>query len=111
MLILHLAYEQNSIYLWGEVSFDRLRAALRGEGVSYPFVTRRDSVRALIRCALATRSDICIIPVQDILGLDNSARMNVPSVSSGNWQFRLEEIPGRKVAAWLRKAVNDNDRL
>ena len=31
MLILHLAYEQNSIYLWGEVSFDRLRRPKPGE--------------------------------------------------------------------------------
>ena len=92
-------------------SFDRLRAALRGEGVSYPFVTRRDSVRALIRCALATRSDICIIPVQDILGLDNSSRMNVPGTPSGNWQFRLAEIPGRQQAAIFRAAVRASGRL
>ena len=89
----------------------RLRAALRGEGVSYPFVTRRDSVRALIRCALATRSDICIIPVQDILGLDNSSRMNVPGTPSGNWQFRLAEIPGRQQAAIFRAAVRASGRL
>ena len=89
----------------------RLRAALRGEGVSYPFVTRRDSVRALIRCALATRSDICIIPVQDILGLDNSSRMNVPGTPSGNWQFRLAEIPGRQQAAIFRAAVRASGRI
>ncbi len=89
----------------------RLRAALRSEGVSYPFVTRRDAVRALIRCALATRSDICVIPVQDILGLDDSARMNVPGTSSGNWQFRLTEIPGRQQAAVFRAAVRAAGRL
>ena len=88
-----------------------LRSSLRYEKVSFPIVSRKDAAHALVMCALGSKSDMCIIPVQDILGLDNSARMNVPSVSSGNWQFRLEEIPGRKVAAWLRKAVKDNDRL
>ena len=69
----------------------QLRAALRWEGVSYPMVSRKDAVRAIVRCALGTASDMCIIPVQDILGLDNSARMNMPSSPSGNWQFRLAE--------------------
>lgn len=31
MLILHLAYEQNCVYLWGEVSFERPRRARAGE--------------------------------------------------------------------------------
>lgn len=89
----------------------QVRAALRYEGVSYPLVTRTEAARALVKCALGTRSDICIIPIQDVLGLDNSARMNVPSVPSGNWQFRLEEVPGRQVAAWLRNAVKSSARL
>lgn len=87
-----------------------LRAALKSEGVSYPIVSRQDAARALVKCALGTKSDMCIIPVQDILGLDNSARMNVPSTSSGNWQFRLENIPDRRIAAWLRYAVKSSGR-
>ena len=31
-----------------------------------------------------------IIPMQDILGLGNEARMNLPGRSDGNWQFRFE---------------------
>lgn len=88
-----------------------LRAALRGERVSYPFVSRRDTVRALVRCALNTRSDICIVPIQDILVLDNSARMNVPGTPSGNWQFRIDEIPGRQQAALFRAAVRSAKRI
>lgn len=88
-----------------------LRAALKSEGVSYPFVTRRDAVRAIIRCALNTKSDISIVPVQDILGLDNSSRMNVPGTSAGNWQFRLDEIPGRQQAAVFRAAIRSAGRL
>ena len=92
-------------------SFRKLvRAALKYEGVSYPVVSVHDAARAIVRCALGTRSDIAIVPVQDILVLGNFARMNVPSTSSGNWRFRLSEIPGRRVAAWLRNAVRSSGR-
>ena len=43
-----------------------------------------------ICCALATVADTCIIPVQDYLGLGSEARINIPSVSSGNWKWRMK---------------------
>ena len=87
-----------------------LRAALRQEKLSFPIVSRADAAQALVMCALGTKSDICIIPVQDVLGMDNSARMNTPAIPGGNWRFRLKDIPGRKTAAWLRKAVKESGR-
>jgi len=33
-----------------------------------------------------------VLPVQDILGLDASGRMNVPGTALGNWQWRLESF-------------------
>jgi len=30
-----------------------------------------------------------IIPMQDVLGLEEEARMNVPAVAHGNWEWRL----------------------
>ncbi len=30
-----------------------------------------------------------VIPVQDVLGLDSEARMNVPSKTVGSWSWRL----------------------
>lgn len=44
-----------------------------------------------ICCALATVADICIIPVQDYLGLGSEARINIPSVPSGNWKWRMKK--------------------
>ena len=47
-------------------------------------------ISALIREAYASVSDICIIQMQDLLCLDNSARMNIPStIGGGNWAWRL----------------------
>ncbi len=45
----------------------------------------------LIRFAYSTTADIVIIPLQDVLCLDSSARMNTPGVSGGNWQFRFTD--------------------
>ncbi len=44
----------------------------------------------LIRMALASVARLAIIPLQDILGLDNSGRMNDPSKIPGNWRWRYE---------------------
>ena len=43
---------------------------------------------ALIRAAEASVADLCIIPLQDVLGLGSEARMNVPSKAEGNWAWR-----------------------
>ncbi|MDO4622748.1 MAG: 4-alpha-glucanotransferase [Eubacteriales bacterium] len=43
----------------------------------------------LIRLAMASTADRCIIPMQDYLGLDNNARMNFPSTLGFNWQWRM----------------------
>lgn len=43
----------------------------------------------LIRAALASPANLAITPLQDILALDSSARMNVPGTVAGNWRWRL----------------------
>lgn len=44
----------------------------------------------LIRAVWSSVADTAIAPLQDLLGLDNSARMNMPSSTSGNWNWRFE---------------------
>ena len=46
-------------------------------------------VRASFRAAYASEADTVIFQVQDILCLDNSARINTPSTMGDNWQWRL----------------------
>ena len=47
----------------------------------------------LIRAVWGSVAETAIAPVQDVLGLDSSNRMNMPGTSSGNWRWRLE--PGQ----------------
>jgi 4-alpha-glucanotransferase len=55
----------------------------------------------MIRCALGSRSDLAILPMQDLLGLDSRHRMNRPGTAEGNWQWRFswdqvdDELPAR----------------
>ncbi|MFN6563521.1 MAG: 4-alpha-glucanotransferase [Nostoc sp. ChiSLP01] len=44
----------------------------------------------LIRLALSSVANQAIIPLQDIFGLGNEARMNFPSVAEGNWGWRYQ---------------------
>jgi len=45
--------------------------------------------RSINRMAMASTANICILPLQDVLGLDNSARMNQPSTVKTNWRWRM----------------------
>lgn len=47
----------------------------------------------MIRAAFASVADTAIVPMQDILGLGGEARMNTPATESGNWSWRMGEIP------------------
>ncbi len=56
------------------------------------FYDRDDEIYKDIIClAMRSVANICIIPLQDYLGLDNSARINQPSTLGKNWKWRLKE--------------------
>ena len=38
----------------------------------------------------ASRANLAISPMQDVLGLGGEARMNTPGTSEGNWSWRLK---------------------
>ncbi|MDP3387936.1 MAG: 4-alpha-glucanotransferase [Eubacteriales bacterium] len=44
----------------------------------------------LIRGAWSSVSNLAIAPMQDFLGLDNTARMNKPSTIGDNWTWRMD---------------------
>lgn len=87
-----------------------VRKEMKKLELPYPFTTREQTARALCLLSLATKSFLSVIPVQDLLCLDEKSRMNTPSTNGGNWLFRLKEIPTRYHAALMRKAVKLTDR-
>lgn len=55
-------------------------------------------------------ADYAIVPAQDLLGLGSDARMNTPGTSVGNWNWRLNELPGPDVMKGLELAIRESGR-
>ncbi len=73
-------------------------------GYAYDYLDVRDKrkmVDAVFRLAYGSVAHTVIFQVQDILKLDNRARMNFPSTLGGNWQWRM------KKGALAQQQVND----
>jgi 4-alpha-glucanotransferase len=67
---------------------------------------------AMIRAAEASVARLCVIQLQDVLGLDTDCRMNKPSEPSGNWAWRYR--PGalkKELAAKLAEITDVSDRV
>ncbi|MFQ5964156.1 MAG: 4-alpha-glucanotransferase [Candidatus Scalinduaceae bacterium] len=54
-------------------------------------VTGRKIHHELIRLAMMSVANMVIIPMQDVLGLGEKARMNIPASSRGNWEWRVSQ--------------------
>jgi 4-alpha-glucanotransferase len=50
--------------------------------------TQDGVVRRMIELAYHSPARLAIVPLQDLLELDASARMNIPGTSTGNWRWR-----------------------
>ena len=61
-----------------------------------------------IRLAMLSVSDLCVIPIQDYLGLDNRARINHPSTLGTNWRWRLAK---GQLSAPLLKEIREMTRI
>ncbi len=51
--------------------------------------SRKEIPQAILRAAYGSIADTAIFQMQDILELDNSARMNLPSTVGTNWRWRM----------------------
>ena len=63
---------------------------------------------AMMRSALSSVADTCILTMQDIIGLDSSARINTPSTVGGNWVWRID---GGCINDWLANIIADNTEI
>jgi 4-alpha-glucanotransferase len=66
----------------------------------------------MIRLALASVAGIAIIPLQDILGLGQEARMNYPGKAEGNWEWRYTaDMLSDELASRLRELTEIYGRV
>jgi 4-alpha-glucanotransferase len=67
---------------------------------------------ALLEAAYASRAQLAVVPMQDLLGLGSEARMNIPGTTEGHWRWRLpwSAVP-RELAASCRARATRHGRL
>ncbi|MDO5414290.1 MAG: 4-alpha-glucanotransferase [Bacillota bacterium] len=59
----------------------------------------------------SSKSPWVILPLQDILGLDDDSRMNIPGLAEGNWQWRAPEgWASTELCEKMRKLVEKHER-
>ena len=91
-------YETNCVAYTGTHDNETTRGWYNSLSDDYKDIIRRylqspddDIVWQMIRSLMASVADTVIVPMQDIMGLDNSARMNMPStVGTSNWSWRYD---------------------
>ena len=93
---------------WFEMSTEHERS------VFWSYVQRapgdaREAVWEMIRLALASNAALAVVPLQDVLGLGSTARMNIPGRGEGQWRWRTTvqslDDPGWQRLAELTKAA------
>ncbi len=78
---------------------------------------RSDISWDFIRATFRSVSRTAIVSMQDVMSLDNSARMNVPGVAGGNWSWRIEDPNffdnpyGQNLASRLRELSAIYERM
>lgn len=72
----------------------------------------QEIVSDLMGLALSSKAVLAIIPMQDVLGLGNEARMNTPGTGMGNWGWRYaaDQIEMESIEA-LRELTEKTSRL
>lgn len=73
----------------------------------------KEMVDMVIELAYASKAHTCIIPMQDLLALDGTTRMNLPStVSTANWSYRIKNSDlSNDLINRLKKYVKKYHRL
>ena len=56
----------------------------------YPAVDEDEALDKLRKEVAACGAPVCVMPLQDLMGLGDEARMNVPGQAEGNWTWQAE---------------------
>ncbi len=93
-------YKQNSVVYTGTHDNDTIKGWFETANekeqrfaMDYLQAANEEEVpAAMMLAALSSVSNLCILTMQDLLGLGSDGRMNTPSTLGNNWQWRM--LPG-----------------
>jgi 4-alpha-glucanotransferase len=79
-------HDNDTVRGWWNSASDRERAFAG----AYLAAGEHDIHWGMIRAACNSVAAMAVFPLQDVLGLDGSHRMNVPGTPQGNWRWRFD---------------------
>lgn len=79
-------HDNNTTLGW----FTKLSADQKDKVLEYQGHSVEPMPWSLIRMNLASVAEVAIMPMQDLMALGESARMNTPGTSEGNWHWRFD---------------------
>ncbi len=69
-----------------------------------------DVLPYMLKAAFGSVADTAVVPMQDLLGLGEEYRMNVPGTVGGNWLWRMLPTDYKKLARKVRKLNKEGKR-
>lgn len=101
-------HDNNTLLGWYEENFSD------GESLNGDIFVNKQSKNAcikLIQNLYLSQAAWVILPMQDVLGLPEEARMNIPGTTNGNWQWRMDKnLITDEIKSWLRLIAEESMR-
>ena len=66
------------------------------------YTPEKELYKSFISLIMRSSAKLCVVPMQDYLGLDNKCRMNTPSTVGKNWKWRVNP---RQLSVKLQKEI------
>ncbi|MCF0057072.1 malto-oligosyltrehalose synthase [Dyadobacter sp. CY356] len=85
-------HDNNTTLGWFRKNIDEQTKARLNDYVGYP-INENNVCEAMIRLAFGSVAKTAILPIQDVLNLDENSKMNSPGSDENNWVWRL--LPGQ----------------
>ena len=76
----------------------------------YPELDAQEAARDLVQKVVTCEAPVRVLPLQDVLGLGDEARMNEPGTTEGNWVWQADADAIAEAADTLRDLVAMGER-
>lgn len=83
-------HDNQTIVSWFETITDEERRMVREYIADYE-TSSNELHKVFVELVMKSEANVCIIPLQDYLGLSDNARMNKPSTVGENWKWRMKD--------------------
>ncbi|MBN1597099.1 MAG: 4-alpha-glucanotransferase [Bacteroidales bacterium] len=84
-------HDNNTIKGWFRSELDK-QCKIRYKKYLGRRLTKRNCCKSMIGLCYASVANTAIVPMQDILGLNEKNRLNKPSTSKNNWTWKLKDL-------------------